>query len=285
VSFVVAGPALAARFDIDPIAVNLYIVRRFHLLPAVLLAVPVAAAFDVVVARHDAVLRPPVAAALGALGFATAALIAIPDLARQRTPAVEHAMRAMLRGLPPNAVAFISGDITFYGASYLQTACGERPDVIVALWRFVGVGFYRARLARRGVVIEKTKDAMPSVRIAEQILASGRPLLVDISLGNVLTTLPSYPYGTLFRILPRGDTRPSVDEIAAINRDWFAALDLDYPRPGRDDEYPTVIHLGYAETWRIIAQGFRSQGQRDEARNAAALMRELAPRDDPSDDR
>jgi len=106
----------------------------------------------------------------------------------------------------------------------------------------------------------------------------GRPLFVDRSLGNVLQTFPSYPYGTLFRVLPRGQARPPIDEVTALNRDWFAALDLDYPRPGPDDEYPTVIHEAYAETWRIIADAFASLGRRDDAANAAAVMREIGPR-------
>lgn len=276
-AFVVAGPLLAARFDVEPSGLNLYAVRRFHLMATLLLAVPVACAIDVIVARHEARLRVGVAAAIGVLGFATAAIVTLPDLLRVRTPAVEHAMRGMLRGLPPGAVVFISGDITFFGTGYLQVARGERPDVIVALWHLVGDGPYRDRLARRGIVIEKTEGTTPSVRIAEQILASGRPLFVDLSLGNILTTFPSYPYGTLFRVLPRGQARPTIDEVAALNRDWFAALDLDYPRPGPGDEYPTVIHDGYAATWRIIAQGFASAGRRDDAANAITLMHELGP--------
>ena len=277
-AFVVAGPLLAARFDLAPTGLNLYAVRRFHLMATLLLAVPVAAAFDLAVARHQARLRAGVAAVIAVLGFATGAIVALPELLRVRTPAVEHAMRGMLRGLPRDAVVFASGDITFFATGYLQVARGERPDVTVAVWHLVGDRAYRERLARRGIVIDTTERATPSVAIAERILATGRPLLVDRSLGNVLTTLPSYPYGTLFRVLARGQPRPSLDELAAINRDWFAALDLDYPRPGLDDEYPTIIHDGYAATWRIIAQGFASAGRRDDAENAATVMRELGPR-------
>jgi hypothetical protein len=278
IAFVAAGPLLTVRFDIEPTGLALYVARRFHLMATLLIAVPVASVFDVFVARYQARLRAEVTAVIAVLGFATAALLTIPDLMRVRTPAVEHAMRGLLRGLPPNAVVFASGDITYYGTGYLQVARGERPDVIVALWHFVGVSFYRARLAHRGIIIDTTETEMPSVRIADQILTSGRPLFVDLSLGNVLTEFPSYPYGTLFRILPRGSKRPSIDELATINRDWFAALDLDYPRPGIDDEYPTDIHLGYARTWRIIADAFGAAGRRDDAFNAVELMRQLGPR-------
>ncbi|HMG19839.1 MAG TPA: DUF2723 domain-containing protein [Kofleriaceae bacterium] len=276
-AFALAGPVLAARFDIEPVGLALYAARRFHLMPALLLAVPVAGALDLAIARTRGRLRDGAAAAIAVLGFAAGALAALPEVSRVRTPAVEHALRGLLRGAPPNAVVLVSGDITFLGTGYLQVARGERPDVTVVLWPFVAVRWYRERLARRGLVIDRTADAAPSVPIAERILATGRPLLVDRSLGNVLKVLPSYPYGTLFRVLPRGEPRPSLDAVAAWNRDWFAALDLDYPRPGLDDEYPTEIHERYAATWQIIADGFAALGRRDDAASAAAVARQLGP--------
>jgi hypothetical protein len=278
IAFVVAGPLLAARFDLYPAGIPLYVILRFHLLPTLLLAPAVAGAFDAAIARHGAGLRPTVAAAVAVLGFATAALVAVPDLLRVRTPAVENALRGLLRGLPRDAVVLGTGDIPFFGIGYLQDACGVRPDVIYGFWHDVRADWYRARLARRGLVIDTTAKATPSVRLAEQVLASGRPLLVDTSLGNILKELPSYPYGTLFRVLPRGQARPPLDEVAALNRAWFAALDLAYPAPGPDDEYPTLIHEEYAETWRIIADGYAGLGRPDAAAEAAERMQALAPR-------
>jgi hypothetical protein len=289
---VVSGPVLAARFDVEPSGLSLYVARRFHLLPALLLAVPVAAALDLAIARVEARLRPWPAAAIAVLGFATSTLLALPELSRVRTPAVEHAMRGLLHGLPPDAVVLVSGDIAFQGTGYLQVARGERPDAVIVLWPFVPVSWYRERLAARGVVIDRdagrdagrdaARDAAaassaPSVAIVEHLLATGRPVFVDRSLGNVLKALPSFPLGTLFRVLPHGQPRPPLDEVAAANRDWFAALDLDYPRPGPDDEYPTLIHEAYAATWQIIADGYTSLGRPADAASAAAVAHQLAP--------
>jgi hypothetical protein len=278
-AFVVSGPLLAARFDLVPRGLYLYVIRRFHLLPILLLAPAVAGAFEIAIARTAERLRPAVAAAIAVLGFATAALIAVPDLLRVRTPAVENAMRGMLRGLPPNAIVLGTGDIPHFGLAYLQDACGERPDVIHVYWHSVQIRWYRDGLARRGLVIDTAVKGVPSVAVAEQILASGRPLLVDTALGNILKEFPSYPYGTLFRILLRGQARPTLDEVAAQNRAWFAALDLDYPVPGPDDEYPTMIHEDYAEVWRIIAEGYTALGRPDAAAEAAAKMQALRPRE------
>jgi hypothetical protein len=283
-AFVVSGPVLAGRFDIEPSGLSLYVARRFHLLPVLLLAVPVAAALDLAIARVEARLRPWPAAAIAVLGFATSTVLALPDLSRVRTPAVEHAMRGLLHGLPRDAVVFVSGDIAFQGTGYLQVARGERPDAVIVLWPFVPVAWYRERLAARGVAIDRDagRDAAaassaPSVAIVEHVLAAGRPVFVDRSLGNVLKALPSYPLGGLFRVLPRGQPRPPLDEVASANRDWFAALDLDYPRPGPDDEYPTLIHEAYAATWQIIADGYTSLGRPADAASATAVANQLVP--------
>ncbi|HEX3479890.1 MAG TPA: DUF2723 domain-containing protein [Kofleriaceae bacterium] len=277
-AFVVAGPLLVARFDLALRGLTFYVVRRFHLLPTLLLAPAVAAAFELAIRRLGSRLRPAVGAGIAALGFATAALIAIPAVLRVRTPAVDHAMRGLLHGLPQNAVVMGAGDIPHFSIGYLQDVCGERRDVIHVYWHSVGIRWYRDRLARRGLVIDTAANGKPSVRIAEQILASGRPLLVDTALGNILTEFPSYPYGMmLFRVLPRGQPLPSLDEVAALNRAWFAALDLDYPLPGLDDEYPTLMHEEYAEVWRIIADGYAKLGRPDAAAEAAARMQALRP--------
>lgn len=281
-SFAIAGPLLAARFNLVPEGLVLYVVRRFHWMSTLMLALPVAAALDVIVGRYEAQLRDRFAVVIAVLGLVTAATLAMPELSRVRTPAAENAMRTVLRRLPPNAVVFASLDIVFLGLTYVQQANGERPDVTVVHWPFVGMFWYRERLARDGLVIDTEvatgEDQVPSTRIAERILASGRPLYVEGSLHNILKTLPSYPEGVLFRVLPRGQVRPSLDEVAAHNRDWFAALDLDYPRPGPDDEYPAQIHLLYRTTWSIVAQAFAAEGRRDDAANAADLARTFGPR-------
>jgi hypothetical protein len=282
-SFVLAGPVLASRFDLPTTGMARYAVQRFHLLPILLLAPAVALAFESALARGEASqarrlrVRPRVAVAIAVLGFAVAALRSAPELLRVRTPAVENAMRGILHGLPPDAVVLGSGDIPYFGLGYLQVACGERPDVTYVFWQSVAIRWYRERLARRGLVIDTAARGAPSLRVAEQVLASGRPLFVDLSLRNILSSFPSYPVGTLFRVLPRGQARPSLDELAAINRAWFAALDLHYPHPGLDDEYPTLIHDDYAAAWQLIVDAYTAAGRTDDAAAATRDMQQLAP--------
>ena len=282
VSFVIAGPLLAARFDVDPAGLNLYALRRFHLLPAIVLAPAIALALDHVggLLASRLRVRAEIAAILVVIVFASDAATGLPEIARVRTPAVERSLHAMLANLPANAVVLISGDVPYFGTGYLQVARGERPDVIVALWHFVGVGWYRERLANRGLVIESREDdAKPSIGIAEAILASGRPLFVDMSLGNVLKEMPSYPYGTLFRDLAprpggpesgrRGRTEPRVVRIAR------ARLSAARSRRRISDADPRWLRRHLEHLRRGLRRG-RTTRRRTRCRRARAADRSAA---------
>jgi hypothetical protein len=258
---------------------GLYVVQRFHLVALLLLAPAVAVALD---RGGDWIaprlrIRDTAVVAIAMVGFIADAATALPAISRVRTPAADHALRNLLGELPPNAVAIVSTDMTFIGTGYLQDTLGIRPDVVVVLWAFVGLWWYRDRLAARGIAIDTREDGKPSVRIAEAIIATGRPLYVDVGLGNVLKELPSYPYGTLFRVLPRGASPPSITDVATMNRAWFEKLEFDYPTPSVDDEYPAEIHAGYAATWQIIAEALAAAGHRDEAHAAAQVARQIGP--------
>jgi hypothetical protein len=125
----------------------------------------------------------------------------------------------------------------------------------------MGYDWYRERMAARGATFDAShpNDAA-SVRLASQLLATGHAVYVDAGLTRILATFPSYPYVGLQRILPRGAKLPTLDAIAAENREAYSAFDLDYPTPGLDDGYPTIAHLRYAETWLRIAKGYRDAG-------------------------
>jgi hypothetical protein len=183
----------------------------------------------------------------------------------------------MLVSLPPNAVVAVNAEDLCFGADYLQAAMGERPDVVVACWVVTSRAWFRARLAAHGVPVSGTYSPELTVAQAEAILATGRPLLVDRSPTAVLATLPSYPYGILVRVLPKGQAVPPLHEIVALNRKLFEVFDLDYPRPGWDEDYAAVAHRRYAITWDRIAKALDAAGDRAGGADAHELSRQLAP--------
>src|SRR5262249_21822329 len=105
-SFVIAGPLLAAKFNLPPAGLGLYVCQRFHLLPALLLAIPVAVALD---RWGGALVEGRVASSLGhalaLAGFGALVVVALPRLRAAHSPAMELGVRNTLRALPDRAVA------------------------------------------------------------------------------------------------------------------------------------------------------------------------------------
>ena len=268
-SFAIAGPVFVSRFNAAPEGIGLYISQRFHLLPSLLLAPAVAVALDELgkrLQRPERGWMQPVAATLG---LASCAALSLPYVARVHTRAVEAYAHNVLRMLPPNAVEIVSADAFFYAQGYAQWALGERQDVVVVGWPAMGLAWYRDRVGARGVVAQ-AGDEPAIVRLVQHQLAIGHAVFVEPNQRDVLRAFPYYPLGPLVRILPRGEQPPPVADAVAQNRAAYAAFDLAYPYPGPDDEWPTIVHERYAQTWATLARAGSEE--------AAAIARELAPR-------
>lgn len=285
-SFLIVGPVLIARFNVPPERLGLYICQRFHLLSVVLLAVPVAVGIDQVarwLAQRISVAAPRrrfVGEALAVTVFVAGAGVSLPHLLATHSPAVEKGVVNLLKSLPEHAVLIGTADDVHFGALYAQDVLDVRPDVDVIAWTMTTLPWYRAHFAARGLAIDPyaAGEGVPSLRVARQVFASGRPLFVEISLTNILQTFPSYPHGLVFRVLPPGTAMPPLDEILEINQRLFAGFDLAYPRPDADADYAGEMHLRYARTWDILARALTAAGRKDEARGARDLVRDLSPR-------
>ena len=269
-SFVLTGPALASRFNVDPHGIGLYICRRFHLLPALLLAIPVAAALDLAFAG---ITRPIFATVLATAGFVALSLVALPRLLRVHSPAMELGVRNLLRSLPPAAIVVVISEDQCFGGRYLQLARGERPDVALVCSEMLRRDWYRAGWAARHLVLPFAAGA----ELRDVLLRTGRPVFVDRGLTAVLAGAPSYPFGVVSRLLPATDRPPSPSEIAVINRDLFRAFALDYVHPYKDDDFAAVAHRRYTATWAAIANLLDAAGDPDGAHDAVEVARSLQP--------
>src|SRR5262249_13400875 len=138
--FVLAGPVLVSRFNIAPSSVGLYVLNRFHLEAALLLAIPIAVAFD----RIGTLLTPRLSArvtsapafghGMAVLAFLALIGMALPRLSRIHSPAVDEEARNLLASLPPNAVVIGADDDVYYGTMYVQLVDHVRPDVLYIQW-------------------------------------------------------------------------------------------------------------------------------------------------------
>ena len=262
-SFAIAS-ALVLRFNVAPHHLGLYVCQRFHVLPALLLAIPIAVVFGELAHR----LAVPLVSTVGAIALAA---LSLPYVGRIHSPAVEKSAKNILASLPQNAVV-IHGQDEFHGAlGYTQWALGVRQDVVVITWAMTKLAWYRERHAKRGVA---PNHILPLV---QTVLASGRPVFVDRLQREVIETFPSHPYGVLIRVYPRGTPIPSVDQVAALNATLFERFELGYARPGPDDEYATEVHERYRATWNMIGKMLEATGNRDAAAQAFATAQQLGP--------
>jgi hypothetical protein len=283
-SFVLAGPLLLIKFDCEPTGVGLYIVRRFHILPLLVLVIPVAVGIDhawTLISRPlrgDASRWGLIGSALAPVGFVAIAMLSLPELARIHTRAVEQGVKNMLRTLPPNAVVLVTADEYALGCGYVQDALGERPDVDVVVWPEYGLEAYRERANRRlGIVTTALTEREATGEFIEQVFAKGRPLFIDGYQGKIAKYYPNYPFGLLFRVLPKGSAGPTIEQVLVINKALFARFDLAYPRPDNDSEIATKFHTLYARVWTILAQGLEAKGNREDAAYAIEMARALGP--------
>lgn len=284
-AFLLAGPLLALRFNLEPAGLSLYVVQRFHILPLLVLVIPVALGLDRLGERamqHSTRVGKPSPVAMQALAVVVLVGATAPSLdrlARLQSPAVELALRNMLTTLPPNAIVIGTADEFYFGMGYLQGALGMRPDVGIIATPPIGMSFYRDRIARRtGVALQPVGAAEKlSVKIAEQMLATGRPVFIDTYQANIAVRFRSYPYGLLHRLVPEDQPMPSVEELFALNKALFEKFKFGYPTPRTHDDLPAQIHGVYARTWYIIAEALATTPRRAEHEYAVKMALTLAP--------
>ena len=282
VSWLLAGPLVSLKFNIEPAGLGLYVCQRFHVLPALLLGVPVAVGLDALAPwvrrlRMTALAGTALAATLG---LVVTAGLSLPHVRRMHTPAVEQYARNVLATLPPNAVLFVGQDDEYFGTSYLQWALGVRQDVTLVAWQLTPMPWYARRITARGV-FQPEGSAAPIVRVVEYLLAHDRPVFIararDAVSETLLGELPGYQLGTLIKVLPRGTPIPPLSTVLAENKQAFERFQLGYPRPGDDDEFATAIHLRYESAWQLLARKLEAAGLREDAAFARAVAAELGP--------
>jgi hypothetical protein len=281
VSWLVAGPLLVLRFNIDPVGLGLYVIQRFHLLPLLLLAPPIAVALDRAATwlapRAPRLQSPRLLEGLSVATFLLLVLVTLPWLRAAHSPAMQRGVENILRSLPPRAVVIANSEDLCFGADYVEHALGIRDDVDIVCWIVTSRQWYRDRMAARGIDIRGEFSIEITPAQADSIMASGRPLFVDRSQKQTIAARPNYPYGAIIRILPANEKTPSLQEVVELNRRLFSEFDLAYERPTKHADWAAVMHSRYALTWVTLAAALERTGDKAGAEQAWELARQLQP--------
>jgi hypothetical protein len=280
-----AGPVLVMRFNVPPTpGIELYVCQRFYLMPILVLAIPIAVGLTriaawIVARRASLSMRGRVTSVLALAPFVLAMAISLPHQRRAHSPAVERAIEMVIETAPPNAVIYTFGDHYAFIGSYLQHALGMRPDVVMISGGMTTMPWYIDDVeAALGFQIPPGKEPR-SVRTIREAFKHGRPVLIDRKVGQQTgLDLANYPYGILIRLLPRGEPAPSVEEVFEINKKIYAALDLNYSRPYRTDDWSARMHFDHAASWRAIAEGLKARGDEADAEWASDVSLGLLPK-------
>jgi hypothetical protein len=266
-----AGPVFVSRFNIDPTGIGALVVERFYLLPETLLCVPMALGVDLAArslrgrtgAKSTGV--PPWLAILAMIGAAAAGgVFSWPDVRERHRPTVEIYARNTLESTPKDAVILGTGDHRLYGFLYAQRALGIRPDVVYLdpnMWRYE---WYRRRLAPAfgRPLYEPVGSSVATIALAESLLATGRPLFVaNLFNTAIVRALPSYPFGTLIRILPRAATAPPPEAVEQKNLLLDARFQHEDSPPIRAGTWAGDVQEAYSRPWFALADAFTARGQ------------------------
>ncbi|MGH7437004.1 MAG: hypothetical protein ACRENE_15125, partial [Polyangiaceae bacterium] len=150
---------------------------------------------------------------------------------------------------------------------------GLRSDVTYIDPHLLGYDWYRNQASQRlGSPIAKPAQALSGeVALVDEAFSLGRPVLLTDTFDPELTKIfPSYPLGTLIRVLPRGASLPGPETVEQENVAVFATF-RSWDRTVRDDEWAAAVLPTYQRPWIALTRVFERSG--DEARARASRQR------------
>lgn len=263
-SFVLAGPFFAALMNVELSPEGTAIVRRFHLLPMLLLVVPFALGADVVFRRARIAYR--IAAIMTTLLAGT--LFGAGPVLREHEPMLESYLLDTLRTAPRNAVLLGSGDERVFGVLYEQLACGIRRDVVFVSPILLEYDWYRRRVGQAlGLSLSPPEHgSVDTVALAFRLLGTGRRLfLTDVFSDAILRRYATYPIGTLIEVLPPGVPSPSPADVERQNLDLFATYHVNHAVLDVTRAWSRGARDSYARPWRSLAMAFEALGDGEAA--------------------
>lgn len=279
-AWLLAGPVFLAMFNVSPEGPDHEIVKRFHVLPAMLMGPLIAFG----VARLGAV-RPRVLAAGAALVVVVLLTSGIVRTQRVYDATIEDWLVNALSTAPPDAIILTQGDHRFFGGQYLQEVEGLRPDVANVVGVMLGLPWYVERLRERNGLdlpapVESASGGGRTIelrRAIEVLRDSGRPVIVTRDWAEeVLAEYPMVPHGVGFRLLRPGEEEPTAAQLVATNVEIYRDFVHRAPPPVYvENRWGWSVFHSYTSVWRDLEQ--RCVAASDPCADVARSMLERYP--------
>lgn len=269
-SWLLAGPAVLATLVGRPVGIYALIIERMHILPLLLLSIPMAWGVDALLERAPRDAREGIAAGVAIVALSVDAWRAPPRIAEYERATVQHYLEDTLENLPPRALLVGSGDHRFFGFLVEQQVLGRRRDVTYVDAGMLRTDWYRARMASAlGDGVSVGID--PKDLVAAET-SSGRQVYLTDSVDRLTPAgLQTETVGTTSRVLPPGEPMQAPEDLERTNLDLARRLHRDASRPEDPWSWSGEADRAYDTAWIALAAAYRTRG--DPAAEARCLAR------------
>lgn len=272
-AFLLCGPLFVAVFDLEPVGALLEIVRRFHALPALFVAIALAFGLQHVFSRYKLAHRDQ-----ALLGFGVVLLLVLMNASRlesHHNAVVEAFGEDVVSLVPDGGVLFGSGDAKFLSVQLALATSDPPRDIDFINPNLLRFDWYRARVAPLLGVAPEALDGLES----EELLAIARKergrvywmnppeVFLEKSLGT--------PLGPLLLFDPRGAR--SCQELITRQARVMASLELSpIVRDPSMSAWSLDAYDDYIRAWLSLASVCERQGDEDGAAKAREAAERLA---------
>ena len=274
-SFFTIGVCFIGMFNRPLVGIGPAIVERFYLLPMVPLTVLGALSISHLV---PSILERVIGVVLPFLTLACGFALSADPVREASRPTLQYYVDNVLGFVPKETVLLGDGDHLVAGFLYGLRAQDRRRDVEFLSPRLLNAEWYRESASRRlGVSLSAPVGPRPLERWIEELIAAKKTvLLAGVLPPGLETHFPTYPEGSLVRVLPKGTLPPQPEQVEALNLEIYSRFRIEgvAPAPGT---WNRLVQANYARTWLALSSAFSAKGREVEARRCRERAVELAP--------